>query len=79
MSEVSDQLTDQELRRRFGVGDDKQNSGAGPGRQHVSSSPTDSENDLRPGSDTADSDHVRKNIIDFPTRLLAQVLIEFAK
>lgn len=69
MSEVSDKSAehDQELRRRFGAGDDEKlnfQASAGP-KNNDNLSPVDSENELRLGSETADSDHVRKNFIDF--------------
>lgn len=69
MSEASDRAAEQEreLRRRFG-GDEKlkfQEGAAVP--KPDSLSPADSENEQRLGSDTADSDHVRKKLLIFPT------------
>lgn len=68
MSEVSDKSSeqDQELRRRnWGSGDDKLNYDELADAKPDSLSPADSENEQRLGSDTADSDHVRKIFIDF--------------
>lgn len=65
MSEASERSIEQEqeLRRRFGSGDDKltfdDSSVSKPDNQP---SPADSDNDQRIGTD---SDHVRKKIIDF--------------
>lgn len=68
MSEVSDKssLHDQELRRRFGAGDEKLNfEESSSSKNNDNLSPADSENEQRLGSETADSDHVRKIFIDF--------------
>lgn len=67
MSELSNTSAEQEqeLRRRFGSGDDKLNLNAGPASKKDSLSPADSENELKLGSETADSDHVKKIFIDF--------------
>lgn len=67
MSEAPDIETEQEreLRRRFGAGNDKQNLDDSSASKHDNLSPADSDNEQRLGSDTADSDHVRKKIIDF--------------
>lgn len=70
MSEASDRSLEQEqeLRRRFGSGDDGKliNDGksekSGHKSENLNLSPADSENELKLGSD---SDHVRKIFIDF--------------
>lgn len=64
MSETNDKSSDQDLRRRFGTGEDKQKLDDGSCKPD-SLSGADSENEDRLGSDTAGSDHVRKKIIDF--------------
>lgn len=77
MSEAPDIETEQEreLRRRFGAGNDKLNLDDSSASKHDNLSPADSENEQRLGSDTADSDHVRKNFIDF-FRLLLEVWLK---
>lgn len=70
MSEASERSIEQEqeLRRRFGSGDDDKLISEGKSvntnsqYDNLNLSPTDSENEQRIGSD---SDHVRKNFIDF--------------
>lgn len=79
MSEVTDKSSenDRELRRRFGSGDDKVIFETKPPPKPDSLSPADSENDQRFGTD---SDHVRKNFIDFSQFCcwnVTSVLIEF--
>lgn len=66
MSEDKSAEHDQELRRRFGAGDEKLNFEENSSiKNNDNLSPVDSENEQRLGSETADSDHVRKNFIDF--------------
>lgn len=75
MSEAGDKPSeqDQELRRRNigGFGDEKLNSDDNSDNKHSENSslkldsPADSDNEQRFGSENADSDHVRKNFIDF--------------
>lgn len=69
MSEASDKAAEQEreLRRRFASGDEKLKFQEGAVPKPDSLSPADSENEQRLGSDTADSDHVRKKLLIFPT------------
>lgn len=70
MSEASDKAAEQEreLRRRFAGGDEKSKFQEGAAVPKPDSlSPADSENEQRLGSDTADSDHVRKKLLIFPT------------
>lgn len=65
MSEASEVSVEQEqeLRRRFGSGDDKLiYEGKSLPPSDINLSPVDSDNEQKLGSD---SDHVRKNFIDF--------------